>query len=118
MNIDKKTKLGSINISEEAIRNVASLSTLECYGVIGLATKSNVMKAMIKVLKKPERPKAIVVHQRKAGYELDIFVVLSQGIKIPEIVGEIQKKVKYDLEKKFLVPFSAIHVYVQAIKTK
>jgi uncharacterized alkaline shock family protein YloU len=36
---------------------------------------------------------------------------------VTEIVGEVQKKVKYDLELKFSMKFAAVNVYVQSLKT-
>jgi uncharacterized alkaline shock family protein YloU len=38
-------------------------------------------------------------------------------VKMTEIITEVQKKVKYDLEKKFIVKFKAVNVYIQSIKT-
>ena len=42
--------------------------------------------------------------------------MISFGVKISEVVSEVQKKVKYELEKSLDLTFSAVNVYVQGIK--
>jgi uncharacterized alkaline shock family protein YloU len=41
MVIDKSTPYGAINVSMEAIANVAGEAALEVYGVVGLASKNS-----------------------------------------------------------------------------
>jgi uncharacterized alkaline shock family protein YloU len=52
----------------------------------------------------------------KKGYEIDVFLLCAYGVKLPEVCSEVQKKVKYDLEKTFGMKFAAVNVYVQDIK--
>ena len=47
---------------------------------------------------------------------MDIYIVVSYGLRITEIVSAVQKKVRYELEKTFNIKFAAINVYVQGIK--
>lgn len=116
MTIKKTTKLGQIDIALDAITTVAGTSALECYGVVGLAPKNFDVEKAIVALKTNKFSEA--VFPRKAGkwYEVDLYVYLAYGVKITEIVSEVQKKVKFDLEKKFDVTFKAVNVFVQALK--
>ena len=47
---------------------------------------------------------------------MDLYIVISYGVKISEVVGEVQKKVKYDLERGLDLKFNAINVFVQGIR--
>ena len=47
---------------------------------------------------------------------VDIYIFVGYGIKISEVVFEVQKKVKYVLERTLDVRVEAVNVYVQGIK--
>ena len=42
--------------------------------------------------------------------------MIAYGMKISEVVLEVQKKVKYMLEKTLDLEFKAVNIYVQAVK--
>lgn len=117
MNIDKQTQYGGINISIEAIGTVAGNAATECYGVFGLSDKKSSLSLIDSLLVKKEYYKGVCPHKIKDGYAVDLYIVVAYGVKITEVVTEVQKKVKYVLEKTFDVKFKAINVYVQSIKS-
>ena len=45
-----------------------------------------------------------------------MYIIVSYGVRITEVVSEVQKKVKYVLEKTLNRKFNTINVYVQDIK--
>lgn len=117
MTIDKATPYGDINISIEAIATIAGNAAIECYGVVGLASKSSIRENIAELLKVDSYSKGIHVLKTKDAYEVDVYVVVAYGLKITEVVSQVQKKVKYVLEKTFDLNFKAINVYVQSLKT-
>ena len=61
--------------------------------------------------------KGVIVRKSSINsFEVDLFIIVAYGIRITEIVGEVQKRVKYDLELKFDIKVKAVNVYVQGIK--
>ncbi|MEA5026443.1 MAG: Asp23/Gls24 family envelope stress response protein [Erysipelotrichaceae bacterium] len=116
MPIERNTKLGNINISEEAIATLAGGVVAECYGVVGMASQKILKDGLAELLKKDNYSKGIIVRKVEDTYELDLFIVISFGVKISEVVSEVQKKVKYELERSLDLNFSAVNVYVQGIK--
>ena len=90
MSISKSTQYGNINISIDAI---ASL-----------------------LLKKENYSRGVVVRENEGQLELDLYIIVSHGIKISEVVNEVQKKVKYMMEKSLELDFNIINVYVQGVK--
>ena len=117
MSIEQKTPLGFIHVSTEAIATVVASAALECYGVVGLAKKNSVIDEMAKLLKQPDFSKGIFVRKDKSTFSVDLYIIVAQGVKITEIVTEVQKKVRYDLEKTFQIKFSLINVFVSSIHT-
>ncbi len=116
MPIENSTRLGSINISEEAIATLAGGIVSECYGVVGMASQKVLKDGFAELLKKENYSKGIVVRKIDSGYELDLYIIISFGIKISEVVCEVQKKVKYELERTLEQDFNHINVYVQGVR--
>ena len=117
MSIDKSTQYGAINISLDAIASVAANACVQCYGVVGMVSRKTLAGEIDSLLKKENISKGVVVKRSKKNvFEINLFIVVAYGVRITEVVGEVQKKVKYDLEQKFNIKFKAINVYVQGIK--
>lgn len=117
MAIDKLTPYGGINISIEAIAAVAADAVLGCYGVVGLTKKEESLVDNINVLLKRENfTEGVEARRTRDGYVVDIYVILAYGVKITEIVAEVQKRVKYVLEQTFDIRFHAINVFIQGIR--
>ncbi|HAK05276.1 MAG TPA: Asp23/Gls24 family envelope stress response protein [Firmicutes bacterium] len=117
MVIDKKTKFGGINITLEAIGAVAGSAATECYGVVGLAAKNSLRENIANLLKEDAYYKGVIPHKDKDDYSVDLYIIVAYGVKITEVVSEVQKKVKYVLEKTFDIKFKAVNVFVQGLKT-
>jgi uncharacterized alkaline shock family protein YloU len=101
MNINTKNEYGSIDISMETIATVAGRTATECYGVIGLTSKTSLEHYVVELLKIEDYIKGVYARKNKKGYEVDLYLVCANGVKLPEILSEVQKKVKYDLERTF-----------------
>jgi len=117
MAVDKISPYGGINITLEAIASVAGEAASECYGVVGLASKNSLRENINELLKKGDYVKGIYCRgDKKKGYEVGVYLYVAYGVKITEVVSEVQKKVRYVLEKTFSIPFPKVDVYVQDIK--
>lgn len=117
MSITKSTQYGNINISIEAIATLAGGLVSECYGVVGMASRKIVKDGIAELLKKENYSRGVVVRENNGQLELDLYIIVSHGIKISEVVNEVQKKVKYMMEKSLELDFNVINVYVQGVKS-
>ncbi|MEG0958050.1 MAG: Asp23/Gls24 family envelope stress response protein, partial [Erysipelotrichaceae bacterium] len=86
------------------------------YGVVGMASQKMVKDGIAELLKKDNYSRGVVVRQNEGNLELDLYIIVSHGIKISEVVHEVQKKVKYVLEKSLELDFNVINVFVQGVK--
>lgn len=114
MVINQETPNGKIKITIDAIATVAAETALGCYGVVGLTHKESGHE--IDLLEKEDYAKGVFVRNTSNGYVVDIYIILAYGVKITEIAAEVQKRVKYVLEKTFDIRFYATNVYVHGIK--
>ena len=116
MKIDKKTPHGGIGISVEAIASIASKAVEGVYGIVGLVPRTGLIDAAREVLRRNESEKSIYVRKlAKSGYEVDAYVCCAEGVKIPEVLSEAQKRIAYEIERAFGVK-AAINVYCLTIE--
>ena len=113
---EKNTKLGSINISNDVIATIVGGAAMECYGVVGMASQKVLKDGFYELLKKENYARGIIVTSQDTGIVVDMYSIVGYGMKISEIVSEVQKKVKYVLETALDVEVEAINVYVQGVR--
>lgn len=116
MTISKNTQFGSVNITVDAIASLAGGVVSECYGVVGMASQKLVKDGIAELLKKENYAKGVVVRQKDNELQLDLYIIVSYGVKISEVVKEVQSRVKYSLEKALELEFAKVNVYVQDVK--
>jgi uncharacterized alkaline shock family protein YloU len=100
----------------EAIASVAGEAASEVYGVVGLAPKNSLRENINELLKKDDYIKGVYCKKSKDAYEVDVYLIVAYGVKITEVIGEVQKKLTYVLEKTFQIPFKKVNVFVQSVK--
>lgn len=115
MNIEKTNQIGKINFSLQAVADLAGMTVTGVYGVVGLVSKKTISKTLIEFLKKEDYSDGVSVRKTKNGYEVSLYVVLSKGVKLAEVVFEVQKQVSYVLRKNFDMPFKVVNVFVQRL---
>ena len=81
MSISKSTQFGNINISIEAIASLAGGVVSECYGVVGMASQKVLKDGLAELLKKENYSKGVVVRQNEGKLELDLYIIVSHGVK-------------------------------------
>ena len=116
MTVERKTNYGNINVSEEAVASLAGGVITECYGVVGMASRKLVRDGWAELLGKENYTKGVVVRRTDSGLEIDLYIIVSFGVKISEVVQEAQKKVKYLLEKSLSEEIAAVNVFVQGVQ--
>ncbi len=120
MAASKQTKYGEITISEEAIAQVAGEAAISCYGVMGLAPSPTlngvIYEGVNKLLKNTDYVQGVYCHKSKNAYQVDVYIVVAYGVKITEVVGEVQKKIAYDLKNTFPIDSWEVNIFVQDVK--
>ncbi len=112
---ERSTKLGNINISNEVIATIVGGAVTECYGVVGMASQKMLKDGLYELLKLENYSRGVLVTDKDTGIMIDVYIIVGYGMKISEIVFEVQKKVKYVLETSLDVEFDSINVYVQGV---
>lgn len=116
MAIKTKTKFGAITISNDAIASVAADAVLQCYGIVGIGRKNSLNNTIVEILKKGSFTQGVIASQDKNLITIDLYVVVAFDVKITEVLCEVQKRVKYVLEKTFETKVKSVNVFAQNLK--
>lgn len=114
--IEKNTNMGNITVSLDVVATVTGGAATECYGVVGMASQKKLKDGFYELLRKENYAKGIEVRDGEAGLILDLYVILGYGIKMTEILYEVQKKVKYVVESSLDVNVESVNIFVQGIR--
>lgn len=114
--IKKTTDLGDINLSLDVVANITGGAATECYGVVGMASQKIMKDGFYAILGRDNYSKGIVVEDGDTGTIVNVYIILGYGVKISEVVYEVQKKVKYVLERTLDIDIEAVNVFVQSIR--
>ncbi|MGL4847943.1 MAG: Asp23/Gls24 family envelope stress response protein [Clostridium sp.] len=107
---------GKVHYSEEVIAKIVGLSTMECYGVVGMVSKSAAegLWELIRIENFSKGVKITVTEDEKLNIEL--FIMVEYGMKISVIANNIIQKVRYNIENYTGLKVSSISVNVQAVR--
>ena len=116
MSVKSRTNYGPISVTEEAVASLAGGVITECYGVVAMASKNLFRDGLAEMLKQENYSRGVVVRNTDDGLEIDLYIIVSFGVKISEVVTEVQKKVKYELEKELDLTFRCVNIFVQGVR--
>src|SRR3954470_18236439 len=116
MSIEMKTKYGQIDISTDVIATIAGGAAVDCYGIVGMASKNQLKDGLTEILRKENFTRGIVVRQEEDDVHIDMYIIVSYGTKISEIAHNVQTKVKYTLEQTVGLTVDSVNIYVQGVR--
>lgn len=116
MSIELRTKLGQIDISNEVIATIAGGAAIDCYGIVGMASKNQLKDGLTEILRKENFTRGIIVRQENDEVHIDMYIIVSYGTKISEVAHNVQSKVKYTLDQTVGLAVDSVNIYVQGVR--
>jgi uncharacterized alkaline shock family protein YloU len=116
MSIELKTNFGQIDISNEVIATIAGGAAVDCYGIVGMASKHQLKDGLTEILRRENFTRGVIVRQENDEVHIDMYIIVSYGTKISEIAHNVQSKVKYTLDKTVGLAVDSVNIYVQGVR--
>jgi uncharacterized alkaline shock family protein YloU len=116
MSIEMKTKFGQIDISNEVIATIAGGAAVDCYGIIGMASKNQLKDGLTEILRRENFTRGVIVRQENDEVHIDMYIIVSYGTKISEVAHNVQSKVKYTLDKTVGLAVDSVNIFVQGVR--
>ncbi|MCF3942474.1 Asp23/Gls24 family envelope stress response protein [Oceanobacillus alkalisoli] len=116
MSIELHTNDGQVTITNDVIATIAGGTAVECYGIVGMASKSQIRDGIAEILRKENYSRGIVVRQEDEELHIDLYIIVSYGTKISEVASNVQSQVKYTLEQTLGLSIDSVNIYIQGVR--
>ncbi|UEX89359.1 Asp23/Gls24 family envelope stress response protein [Staphylococcus ratti] len=116
MSLEITNDYGSIEISNEVIASVVGGKAVECYGIVGMASRQQVRDGLAEILGHENYAKGIVVKEDNGILDIDMYIIVSYGVKISEVAQNVQATVKYTLEHTLKLKVNSVNIFVQGVR--
>ncbi|MBF4499902.1 Asp23/Gls24 family envelope stress response protein [Savagea sp. SN6] len=116
MSVEVKTNLGTIDMTNDVIAQVVGEATMECYGIVGMASQHQIRDGLTDILRKENYGRGVVVRRQADGLEIDVYIIVSYGTKISEVAYQVQSKVQYTVKQMLALDVKAVNIYVQGVR--
>lgn len=116
MSIELNNEYGKIDITNEVIAQVVGEAAIECYGIVGMASKHQIRDGLTEILRKENFTRGVIVRNDEGAIHIDMYVIISYGTKITEVAYQVQSKVKYTLKKTLGLAVDSVNIFVQGVR--
>ena len=116
MSVEVSTQLGQIEVTNDVIATVAGIAAMDCYGLVGMASRSQLKDGITELLRKENLSKGIEVHEENGEIVIDLYIIVGYGTKISEVASNVQSKVKYTLSEIIGVKANKVNIFVQGVR--
>lgn len=116
MTIELQTKDGHVTITNEVITTIAGGAAVECYGIVGMASKSQLKDGFAEIIRKENYSRGVIVRQEENRLHIDMYIIVSYGTKISEVAHNVQSQVKYTLNQSLGLTIDSVNVYIQGVR--
>ncbi|MBB5323716.1 putative alkaline shock family protein YloU [Anoxybacillus tepidamans] len=116
MSIELQTKYGRIEISNDVIATIAGGAAVDCYGIVGMVSKNQIKDGISEILRRENFAKGVIVREENGEVQIDMYIIVSYGVKISEVAHNVQTKVKYTLDQTLGLSVQSINIYVQGVR--
>jgi len=111
-----ETDLGNIEISNDVIATIAGIAAVECYGLVGMASRKQLKDGLVELLGRENLSRGVEVKESNGELIIDIYIIVGYGTRIDEVANNVISTVKYSVEKFTGLKVGIINVNVQGVR--
>lgn len=117
MSTEIKNERGTISISNTVIAKLAGYTATQCYGVVGMCSKTG-KDGIAGLLKKENMDKGIKVKTENNVIEIALYIIVEYGLNIGSIGETIRSSVKYNVETFTGMEVASVQVNVESVRVE
>ncbi len=106
---------GNINISDQAVAIIVSRITLDCYGVVELASRRLSDSIMILFNKEP-LGKGVKIVTMDNRIFVELYVILKDGVNRDAVIESLRSSVQYNVEHLTGMRVKSVIIHVVGVK--
>ena len=110
-----KTELGTVTVNEEILLKVAGYCALECYGIVGMASKRTT-DGIVQLMGRENLGRGVRIRAADDSVDVDLFIIVEYGISISAVADTIIDTVKYKIEHLTGIKVGKVNVSIEDIR--
>jgi len=110
-------QFGSIYINGDVISSIAGSAAIECYGLVGMASKS-ATDGIVRLLRRENLNKGVKVIIEENILTIDLYVIVQFGTKISVVANNIIDRVKYSVENQTGMIVKKVNINVEGVRVQ
>lgn len=115
MGSEMSNEFGKVQIAQEVIATIAGAAAVECYGLVGMASRS-ITDGVAELLGKEAYGKGVEITFSDGRVIIDLYIIVNYGNKISEVARNVMERVKYAIESVTGLDVEQVNVYVQGVR--
>ncbi|SCW39860.1 Uncharacterized conserved protein YloU, alkaline shock protein (Asp23) family [Paenibacillus tianmuensis] len=117
MTIELASEYGKIYVTDEVIAALAGSAALDCYGLVGMASRNQLKDNIAELLRVDNLRRGVEVHRNEQDVlTIDLYIIVSYGTKISVVAHNVQSKVKYMLGEVAGLQVANVNIFVQGVR--
>ncbi|NLL18802.1 MAG: Asp23/Gls24 family envelope stress response protein [Clostridia bacterium] len=111
----QQNELGKVIVADQVVATIAGYAALECYGLVGMASQK-ITDGIGQLLGRDSLSKGVSVSSQRDNLIIDVYVIVSYGVKISEVAQNAMEKVRYAVEHKTGINVAEVNIIVQGVR--
>lgn len=110
-----ESEMGNVYINNDVIATIAGASAMECYGLVGMASKS-ATDGFVKLLRREQMTKGVMIKVEDNSIVVDLYVIIQYGTRISVVADNIIDKVKYNIENQTGMSVKDVNINIEGVR--
>jgi uncharacterized alkaline shock family protein YloU len=106
---------GSVTLSDDAVAQVVGRTVLECYGVVGMASKS-LVRGVARMLGRESITQGVEVRRDGDGLRIALYVILEYGLNLAEVAATMRQRVAYEVGRLTRLDVGDVEIHIQGVR--
>ncbi|MGI6189294.1 MAG: Asp23/Gls24 family envelope stress response protein [Clostridiales bacterium] len=111
----KKNSLGEIIITDEVLAMLAGISAMECYGIVGMASK-RATDGIVELLGFDNLTRGVKVQTQDNNIFINLYIIVEYGISIATVAQNVIETVKYNIENFTGMNVKRVDITVEGVR--
>lgn len=113
MDTIENLEYGEVKIVDDVVATIAGLAATEVKGVAGMS--AGFVGGIAEILGKKSLSKGVKVDVKEKVANIDLYIIVEYGTKIPDVAWKIQENVKKTIETMIGVTVNEVNIHVQGV---
>ncbi|PTQ51717.1 MAG: putative alkaline-shock protein [Brockia lithotrophica] len=118
---------GKLYISDRVIAQLAGYAAMDVFGIVGMVPQKPISEGLLEILGRENLAKGVEVvladkkdreEEGKGEVSLNLYAIVTYGVRIPEVARNLQERVLYALRTFLGIEAATVNVHVRGVKVE